>query len=219
MKQAFGPLAMRKFLRYQLDRYLSGRGRESRPERPLVLVEDTPHIHYAKGSLAMYTLADAIGEDRVNDALRRFCAEWAFKGPPYPIAEDLVALFRAAAPEKVKLIDSLFEEITLYELRAVSAKATKGEGGGLDVHFTGKVKKLLADELGREREVPVDEDLPVGVLGKDDTALLEQRVHVQGEDLDIVLHAPAGAEKAALDPSSELIDRRPEDNAIAIEPE
>jgi len=46
--------------------------------------------------------------------------------------------------------------------------------------------------------------------------LLEQRVHVKGEDLDIVLRAPAGAEKACIDPSSALVDRRPEDNTVAV---
>jgi len=131
-----------------------------------VLVEDTAHIHYAKGALAMYALADAIGEDRVN---------------------------------------------------AVSAKATPRGGGGLDVHLTGKVKKVHADELGREEEVPVDDELPVGVLGRDNKVLFEQRIHVKGEDFDVVLAVPDGAEKAAIDPSSEMIDRRPEDNLIAIE--
>ena len=35
-------------------------------------------------------------------------------------------------------------------------------------------------------------------------------MHVKGEDLDVVLQAPAGAEKAGMDPSSEMIDRRPD---------
>lgn len=217
MKQTYGRPAMRKFLRYELDRYLSGRGRETRPERPLVLVEDTPHIHYAKGSLAMYTLADAIGEDRVNAVLGRFCKEWAFKGPPYPAAGDLVAMLRAEAPEKAQLIADLFESIILYDLRAVSAQATPREGGGADILLKGKVKKFRADELGREEEVKVDDDIPVGVLGAEDKILLEQRVHVTGEDFEVVLRAPEGAEKAALDPSSYMIDRRSEDNEITIE--
>jgi ABC-2 type transport system permease protein len=219
MKQTFGRLAMRRFLRYELDRYLSGRGRETRPERPLVLVEDTPHIHYAKGSLAMYALADAIGEDRVNAVLGRFCKEWAFKGPPYPVAGDLVAMFRAEAPDKSQLIADLFETITLYELRAVSATATPREGGGVNVRLRGKVKKFRADEIGREQEMPVDDDIPVGVLGADDKLLVEERVHVKGEDFEVVLRAPDGAEKAAIDPSSEMIDRHSDDNEIAIERE
>ena len=63
----------------------------------------------------------------------------------------------------------------------------------------------------------MDDDIPVGLLGRDNKVLFEQRIHVTGEAFDVVLAVPDGAEKAAIDPSSEMIDRRPEDNLIAIE--
>jgi ABC-2 type transport system permease protein len=53
MEKEYGPGTMRRFLRYELDRYLSGRGGELLEELPLALVEDQPYVHYSKGGLAL----------------------------------------------------------------------------------------------------------------------------------------------------------------------
>ncbi|UCH82752.1 MAG: hypothetical protein JSW50_09745, partial [Candidatus Latescibacterota bacterium] len=54
MEKDYGSEAMKKFLRYELDGYLRGRGQEKGEEPPLFLVEDEPYVFYKKGSLAMY---------------------------------------------------------------------------------------------------------------------------------------------------------------------
>src|SRR6185369_13930027 len=72
MKRKVGEAKMRKFLAYELDRYLNGRAFEHKKELPLARVENQDYIHYRKGSLVMYALADYIGEDTLNSVLRRF---------------------------------------------------------------------------------------------------------------------------------------------------
>ena len=42
-------------------------------------MENQPYIHYNKGSLALYALRDAIGEEAMNRAPRRFLADKAFR--------------------------------------------------------------------------------------------------------------------------------------------
>ena len=71
MKRKYGDAKMRRFLKYELDRYLLGRGTEQKKELPLSRVENQPYIHYRKGSLAMYALQDYIGEDAVEPRARR----------------------------------------------------------------------------------------------------------------------------------------------------
>ena len=66
MKKKYGAAKMQKFLAYELDRYLIGRATEQKKELPLARVENQDYIHYRKGSLVMYALADYIGEDKVN---------------------------------------------------------------------------------------------------------------------------------------------------------
>ena len=82
-----------RFLRYELDRYLLGRGTEQKKELPLSRVENQPYIHYRKGSLVMYALADYIGEDNVNRAHPRVSAKKGVQGPAVLDDADLLARF------------------------------------------------------------------------------------------------------------------------------
>ncbi|HVT34925.1 MAG TPA: M1 family aminopeptidase, partial [Nevskiaceae bacterium] len=126
LKHKYGDARMHRFLHYELDRYLFGRAGESKKEQPLMRADGPSYLHYAKGSLALYALQDAIGEDAVNRALSAFVQAWRFRGPPYPISRDLLAeLRKVTPPEQQYLIEDLFETITLYELRATSAHARK----------------------------------------------------------------------------------------------
>ena len=43
--------------------------------------------------MVMYALQDYIGEDKVNEAIREFLKQYAFKGPPYPTSLDLESYF------------------------------------------------------------------------------------------------------------------------------
>ena len=72
MEKEYGRDIVRKFLRYEMDRYLRSRGRERLKERPLLTVESNQgYIHYRKGSVVMYYLREMIGEDKW-----RRCARW-----------------------------------------------------------------------------------------------------------------------------------------------
>ena len=72
MEKKYGEENMRKYLRYELDRYLRGRAGEVRHEPPLALVQNEPYVWYYKGALVMFALSDYIGEDKLNAALRGY---------------------------------------------------------------------------------------------------------------------------------------------------
>ena len=72
MKHLYGPDQIRRFLKYELDNYLSGRKGEAVEELPLERVENQAYIHYRKGAVAMYLLQERLGEAAVNRALARF---------------------------------------------------------------------------------------------------------------------------------------------------
>ena len=83
MEKEYGAEKMRRFLKYELDAYLRGRGGELIEELPLLFVENQPYIHYRKGSLIMYALKDYIGEPVLNAALKRYVEAVKFQQPPY----------------------------------------------------------------------------------------------------------------------------------------
>ncbi|APR79556.1 membrane protein, putative [Minicystis rosea] len=218
MKERYGAGKMRRFLRYELDRYLIGRGTEKKKELPLARVENQTYIHYQKGSLAMYALQDRIGEAAVNRALAGLVRTWGFHGPPYPRSTDLVAALREVTPpEQRSLVEDLFETITLYDNRAISASCTTHEEGGKRITLRVSAKKLRADELGAEHEVPLDELVDVGALDEHGEPIaLEKRRITTGEQ-EIELHAPRCPQKAGIDPLNVLVDRVSDDNVVRVE--
>jgi hypothetical protein len=212
---------MRRFLKYELDNYLRSRGGEIIEELPLMYVENQGYVHYRKGSLVMYALKDYIGEDAINRALRRFLDRYAFAGPPFPTARDLVAEFRAeASAEQQQLITDLFEKITLFDLKVTDA-GVKPLADGFEVTVSVEARKLDADGSGREREVPLDYQLDLGIFpakapGTPDIELpepllLEKRRIVSGEQV-LRFRVSDRPAQVGIDPYNKMIDRNPDDN-------
>lgn len=226
MKKTYGEPMIRKFLKYELDRYLRARGGEVIEELPLRQVEEQPYIYYNKGSLVMYRLAEEIGEDNVNAALREMLAAYAFKGPPYPTALELVAALRRHAPaDKQALITDLFEKITLYDLKTRSATVKKRPDGRFDVTLTVEARKLYADGHGQEKDAPMSEPMDVGLFtlepgkkgfGADKVIALERRAIRSGtQTLSFVTNV--APKVAGVDPYNVVIDRNGDDNLVKVE--
>ncbi|HEY9065719.1 MAG TPA: M1 family aminopeptidase, partial [Burkholderiaceae bacterium] len=217
MKERVGPQKMRRFLAYELNRYLIGRATEQKKELPLSRVEDQPYIHYAKGSLVMYLLADMIGEDKLNQAIRRFRDDHAFQGPPYPSTSEFVARVREVTPPEMQyLIDDLFERIVLYDNRAVSASAKALPGGRWEVTMKLVAKKRVADELGKESDAALADFIDVGVLDANGDPIAVERRKFDREETTVTLVVDRKPAKAGIDPLNKLIDRTPKDNTVTV---
>src|SRR5207248_6889560 len=142
-----------------------GRSTESKREMPLELVENQQYIHYNKGSVVMYALRDYIGEDRVNAALRGFLNARKFRGAPYPTSLELVDSLRAVTPDSLQyLIHDLLETITLYELKTDSIVVRDTTDDRFRVDVYGSAKKLRADSLGAEEELPMSDWVDIGLF-------------------------------------------------------
>jgi aminopeptidase N len=219
MKHRYGADNLKRFLRYDLDHYLMGRAMERKKELPLLRVENQGYIHYQKGGLAMYALADVVGEATVNRALHALVARWGLAGPPYPTSRALVEELRRVVPGGAQeLITDLFERITLYENRAERASVRTLPDGKYEVKVDVVAKKLQADELGVETERPLDDTIEVGVLDEKGRALhLEkQRFREARRTLTMVFAAGSAPAKAGIDPMNALIDRKPDDNVVRV---
>jgi len=225
MKHMYGPDMMRKFLKFELDNYLKGRGGDVLPEQPLERVENQPYIHYRKGSLVMYRLQDQIGEDAVNRALRHLLHDYAFKGPPYPTSVALVNDLRQEAPaDKQQLITDLFEKITLYDIKATKAVSKKRADGRYDLTLTLNAKKLYADGQGKETEAPMNETVDVGAFdiepaqkgfsSKSVIALQRMPIHSGTQAVTLVVSRPPKV--AGVDPYNTMIVRNSEANVTKV---
>ena len=230
MEKTYGQAGIRKFLKYELDRYLrvarrrTGRGTAADPGRE-------PALHPLPQGLAGHVPAarpDRRGQ-RSTRALRRLLAQYAFKGAPYPRSQDLVDALRAEAgadPVAQQLITDLFEKITVYDLSTQRAVARRRADGRYDVTLTLEAKKAYADCKGLERETPIPagEVFDIGVFAAEPgkPAFGEQgragvpAAAAEKRRPDRDLHCRPGPAFAGVDPYNKQIDRNSDDNAIRV---
>jgi ABC-type Na+ efflux pump permease subunit len=226
MERLKGPAQLRKFLKYELDAYLRARGTEAVEELPLNRVEDRPYIHYRKGSVAMWFLADQLGEDTVNRAMRRLIKDYAFKPAPYPDTRDFIRYLREeAGPGHDQLITDTLERITLYDVNVHTVHATPRSDGKYDVTIDVDAHKFYADGAGRETEAPLAETFDVGLFAKepgksgfadsDVIAFTHLPLHSGRQTLTIV--SPAKPQFGGVDPYNTRITRNSDTVLAAVE--
>lgn len=162
MQQRYGETALRKFLTYELDRYLTGRTSELIEEMPLLRAESQAYIHYRKGSVVMMALRHHLGEARINAALKALLEEYRYKNDPYPTTLDLVRHLKTGTSEaEQNLIDALFNQITLYDLRAEEVTQKQLEDGRYELSFKVHAQQFSADGTGMETEQPFSETVEI----------------------------------------------------------
>ena len=227
MKELYGEDKIRRFLKYELDNYLSARGSEALEELPLMTNEGQGYIHYRKGSLVMYLMQDRFGEDRVNAALSDMLERWRFAGPPYPMATELTSrMLRLAQTDADReLVKDLFARITLWDLKVEDAETRKLPDGRFETTVTTQSAKYYADGEGAEREAPLDDRIGIGLFterpgyGEFDA---EDVIGIARRDIEsgtqtftfVTRKRPAFV---GIDPYNKYIDRNSEDNVFALE--
>ncbi|MCC6281985.1 MAG: hypothetical protein IT262_15385 [Saprospiraceae bacterium] len=223
MEHEYGRDIMRKFLGYETDKYLRARGRESQKEMPIAKCEQQGYIHYNKGSAVMYYLKEMIGEAQVNAGLKAFLEKFRYKNPPYPTSMDAVQAFAAQTPDSLQyIIQDLFWDITLFENRAKEVSAKDLGNNKWEVTIQAESRKLKADELGKETEVPVSDWIDIGAFAKPEgdkkygKTLYRKRVKISQKDNTFTFVVDEKPFEAGIDPFRLLMDREPKDNVKEI---
>ena len=225
MERRYGAAHMRRFLSYELDKYLSGRGLARGDEPPLVRAEAQGHIRYNKGAVAMYALKDAVGEATVNRVLAQLVREHGLKTSPYTTAMDFIRLLRKeVGKEHQQLVTDLFERITLWDLRVVGSQAQPTDDGKWRVRIDVQARKLVADASGGEKEAPLDQAIDIGLFTADprrrefsakDVIILEKRRIVGGKQ-SIELVVDKRPTFVGIDPYIKLIQRNTASNVAPL---
>ncbi|MEL7145577.1 MAG: M1 family aminopeptidase, partial [Bacteroidota bacterium] len=221
MKQEFPPEQIRKFLRYELQSYLTGRTFERKKEMPIELVESQNYIHYRKGSLLMYALQDYISEDSVNMAFKRYNQEWAFKEGIYPTTKDLIGYIDEVTPDSLKyILDDFFRTITLHDNRTKEATYEELPDGRYQVNLEIESKKFRADSLGKEKEIALGDYIDVGIFKKTedekDKLIYLKKYQITENETSLSIIVDEEPFSAGIDPINKLIDRNPGDNVKEV---
>ena len=234
-----GKNKMRKFLKQSLDRYLTDRTFELKRENALMYNDGQGYIHYQKGSLIFYALSDYLGEKKLNNTLSNYVEKVAFQNPPYTTSIDLVNHIKVATPDSLNyLIEDMFETITLYENKAVSAESKKLENGKYQVDFEFMVSKYRNNEKGkifygdREKDsifyktddmrrpkysVYLNDYIDIGLFGEDEDNELYLKKHkISSINNKISIILDQKPYEIGIDPYNKLIDVNSDDNRKKI---
>ena len=236
LEKKYGAEYMRKVLRYFLDRYLRGRSGETRHEPPLALVQREPYVWYDKGGQIMFTLADYIGEDKIDLALHNFLMRYRYanannqvdavdsshagENQPYPDTRMLTdALMEQTPPELRYLVDDGFNRIVLYDNKALAAKWKKTAAGKYEVTLDVQAHKSQADGNGNETPMVMADYVDIAVFEGDKDhprPLYMQREKLTAERKTFTIVVDRQPTRAGIDPYNKLIDRIADDNVIDV---
>ncbi|MBC8142322.1 MAG: hypothetical protein H7Y38_12870 [Armatimonadetes bacterium] len=226
MQRRYGKGQARRFLAYELDRYLDGRGDERENEEPLVRTQGQQYIHYSKGALTFYALGEEIGHEKLTQTLSRFVRDKAYATAPYPTAPELLEYLEAATPPKSRAyLSDLFERITLYDCEITSATKKKTGKNKYRVTIQVSASKAYSDGKGVETEATLTYPVAVGVFaaaksGADKNTLgkplyFAKRVIKAGGET-FTLDVSGEPAKAGIDPYNTLIDREADNNVMSV---
>lgn len=238
MQQKYGKDYMHKVLRHYLDRYLRGRAGETRHEPPLARVQRETYVWYEKGGQIMYTLADYIGEDKVNLALHNFLMAYRYANAhnqvdatdsargmravdgDYPDTRMLVDALRAQTPPEYQyLIDDGFNRIVLYDDKAISATSKRRADGRYTVTLDVQARKVQSDGNGVETPIPLADYIDIGVFkgaNDEEKPLYMKREKLVQEHNQFTIVVDELPTRAGIDPYNKLIDRISDDNMIDV---
>jgi len=184
----------------------------------------------------MYTLADYIGEDKVDIALQNFLMQYRYAnannqvdavntsrnggGQAYPDTRLLYDALRAQTPPEFQyLLDDGFNRIVLYDNKVISATWQKTPDGKYKVILDVQARKVQADGNGVESPLPLADYIDLGVfIGKKnhETPLYMKREKLTKERQTFMIVVDQQPTRAGIDPYNKLIDRIADDNMIDV---
>ena len=159
----------------------------------------------------MFALADYIGEDRVNAALRSFLEKNRYASGPFPDTRGFVTALREVTPPELQyVITDMFESIVLFDNKAVSATYVPAPDHKYKVTLAVSAQKRKADGAGNESPMSLDDRIDVGVFSgtKDHLKQLElSKYHLTERESTLTFVVNQVPTWAGIDPYHKLIDR------------
>lgn len=236
-KKEKGIKKLRDFNKHNRKMYLHGRSMERELESPLLYSSAKQnYIHYPKGAIVLSTLADYVGEEKLNQAISRYVQKVAGQEQaPYTTSEELLDSIRTAVPDSLQyLIKDWFETVTLYDNTLNQATVTPTEDGQYQIDIDLSITKYRSGPGGERRfgsaendslthivdantyhSLPLRDYLEIGVFIEDDNK--EKEIYLKQHRFDqidnhVTIIVDKKPVRVAIDPYDQFIDARNEDN-------
>jgi hypothetical protein len=204
VKKMHGEKSMLDNVKLHLGLYLDGRGYTD--EQPLyTMLSQNVHLSYSKSLVAMYQLAEMIGEEKVNKALKQLLQKNAW---PHPraVSTDLIRELYAVTDTRLHdKIDDLFKRITFYEFK-VTGTTLKKSGTNHVLTIAAFANKFYEDGKGNRTNAAFNDTVAIAVYSKQGKETIWRLPIVNGRITGTIELADA-PESILIDPKLDFIKK------------
>lgn len=210
LRDVQGSERWRAAMRQQQREYFEGRVRYPDIERPLIRTNTGTHLLYAKGSIALFRLSDAIGAEVLEGALSSYY-EKLIVNDRRATPAGFVSHLKGAAAGRSHLVHELFEDVVVYDLVASGGSIeARNRDGAVRVHYEVEVNRF-GQGPGDSYPSPVTVEWRGG--GK---SIFVQRMElpVGKHQLQVVLRS--SPDEFVVDPDHLFLDRNVSNNQRSV---
>ena len=221
IEKKFGEKIGRDYRKREMSFYLRHRKKDSEGEKSLLESSvQQSYIGYKKSTVAMYALQEYIGEDSVGKALGRIVDNFGYRIDTFALASDLVNEFLKVTPDSLQyLVVDLFEKITLYENKAISATYKEIDDNNYIVNLELESRKYYSDSVGNQIEPTLHDYIYVSLTDEEGN-LLYYKKHLFTENITTLnITTDVIPTHAGIDPYLVLIDREMDNNICIVKEE
>jgi ABC-2 type transport system permease protein len=217
MEKEYGREKMKKFMKYELDKYLFGRGQEGEYESPLYLSEGQNYIHYQKASVIFYALKDYLGEEVMNSSMKEALQTFGGARTQYMTTLDFLDILKKKIPkDDIPIVEDMLEKIVLFQNRPLMADAKRLSDDKYEVTIKVSSEKIYSDKFGKEENADFQQKMDIGILDKDENYLYLKKHLISNGETDFKIQVSGQPAMAGIDPLNILIDRNSGDNIIPV---
>lgn len=221
LEKEYGKAKALEFTEKAINTYIRNSLQDEAEELPLIYNSgnDKAHIPYQKGMLALNTMSHYLGEEGLNQTLKKYLSHVYLQTAPYTTSIEMIEAIKQVTPDSLKyLIHDLFEDVTHYDNKITDVRVAKASNEKYEVEVFFEVKKYRKVK-SNWHEIPLTGELiEVGIYA-DKTERLPINVNsirvtnIRNSVKLIIDKIPA---KISLDPFLLLIDRNRNDNSEHI---
>ncbi|WP_373059924.1 ABC transporter permease/M1 family aminopeptidase [Zunongwangia sp. H14] len=188
---------------------------------PSLLQADEPFLYYRKAGIAMHTLQEYVGQDKVNSALSQILQKHRNGDLPLVTTLDLYKELETVTPDSLNyLLNDFFLTNTYWRLKTEKVEIEELDTDKWKVILKIDAEKFTVDEEGSEKNIPMQDWIEIGLYQeKNETPseiYLKNHFITSGkQNIEIIVDKKPSF--GGIDPRSLLIDIRVDDNLYFLE--
>ncbi len=218
-EKEYGKAKALEFLGKSMNTYLRKSNEDETQELPLIYNtgNDKAYIPYQKGMLALNAMSHYLGEENLNNALKKYLNHVYHQKAPYTTSLEMVHYIRKDTPDSLKyLIHDLFEDVIFYDNKITEAKVTQLNNRQFEVELSFDVKKYRREKSNTLEIKVTDGFVEIGFYSTitDNLPIEVKRIRVDKSKKLKKFTIGFKPGKITIDPYLLMIDKNSKDNSI-----